>query len=138
MWDKTITLYNKFCDVNGQIYWHRHTISNCFFKNINKKTVSGDTEKIGNETIIRIPKQSNFIPCFNWVSLSNDIQIQYMTLKSGDIIVLGDVNDTIDEYQNSQRSSDLIAKYKALGCIIVSSANINTDLPKPHYLVRGN
>lgn len=62
------------------------------------------------------------------------------TLNTGDIIVLGEVTDEIDDYVKGQRASDLIAKYKKLqGCIEIESFTIDTGISRccEHYLVNG-
>lgn len=137
MWNKTVTLYNKFEDQNGQISWYRHCLKNCFVKRTVKKANVGGTQTAKFDYIIRIPKQSNYLPAFDWVKIAESLKGEYITLQGGDLIVLGDISEEINEYANGERSSDFIAKYQALGSVFVNSININTDLPGPHYLIRG-
>ena len=138
MWNKTITLYNRYEDPNtGAISWHRHLITGCFIKHTNQKSHSGNVTFATDETIIRIPEQPSYMPPHQWIDLPADKKSKNMTLRGGDLIFLGTVNKNIDEYTAGQRSSDLIAKYSALGAVFVSSVNVNTDLPGAHYYVRG-
>jgi len=137
-WNKTITLYNKSEDIlTGVVTWNRHVLYNCFVKRTNGETNAGNVRFQTDGTVIRIPEQSNFVPQYEWLSLPNDRMKEAMTLQTGDLIILGAVSDDIDEYTDGQRSTDITAKYAALGSVYVSSVNINTDLPNKHYLVKG-
>lgn len=137
-WDKTITLYNRSEDEQtGVIKWYRHNLNECFFKRTNNKISVGAVQLQTDNTIIRIPAQSDFLPPYEWAELPNDKKGNYMTAQSGDLIFLGNVTDEIDEYTKGQRSSDLIAKYKALGSVFVTSVNINDFMPGAHYLIKG-
>ena len=69
--------------------------------------------------------------------MPNDIKSQSLTLQTGDLIFLGDIDEIIDEYTSGQRSSDLIAKYKSMGSVFVNSVNINDFIQGEHYFVRG-
>lgn len=137
-WNKTITLYNKSEDIQtGVISWNRHVLYNCFVKRTNSKINVGNVQLQTDNTIIRILEQSNFILPYEWQNLPNDRMKETITLQAGDLIILGDVSDDIDEYTGGQRSTDIIAKYSVLGSVFVSSVNINADLPNKHYLVMG-
>lgn len=137
-WDKTITLYNRYEDEQtGIIKWYRHKLGKCFYKRTNNKVRVGDVQLQSDDTIIRIPAQSGYLPPFAWNDLPNDRKGNQMTLQSGDLIFLGNVSEEIDEYTSGKRSSDLITKYKALGSVFVSSVNINDFMPGAHYLVKG-
>lgn len=137
-WDKTITLYNRYEDEQtGVVKWYRHKLNKCFYKRTNNKVSVGDVQLQTDNTVIRIPAQSGYLPPFAWLNLPNDRKANQMTLQSGDLIFLGDVSDEIDEYQRGQRSSDLITKYKALGSVFVTSVNINDFMYGQHYYVKG-
>lgn len=137
-WDKTITLYNKHEDEQtGFIRWFRHTLTNCFVKTTNNKINVGNVQLQTNDTIIRIPKQKDYLLPYEWEQIPNDVKSLKLTIKPGDLIILGDVNDSIDEYTAGHRSSDLIAKYKSLGSVFVNSVNVNDFVMGEHYFVRG-
>ena len=66
------------------------------------------------------------------------IRARYFTLAVGDIVVLGNIKDTIDEYTEGQRSSDLLNKYKRMGeCFVIERCTINNTAGLQHYYVRG-
>lgn len=137
-WDKIITLYNRYEDEQtGIIKWYRHKLGKCFYKRTNNKVRVGDVQLQSDDTIIRIPAQSGYLPPFAWNDLPNDRKGNQMTLQSGDLIFLGNVSEEIDEYTSGKRSSDLITKYKALGSVFVKSVNINDFMYGRHYLVKG-
>lgn len=137
-WSKTITLFNKHEDEQtGLVRWHRHLLSNCFVKVTNNKVNIGSVQLQTNNNIIRIPTQSNYLPPYEWLKLPNDIKGKFFTLQGGDLIFLGNVNENIDEYMTGQRSSDLIAKYKSMGSVFISSVNINDFTYGSHYFIRG-
>lgn len=137
-WDKTITLYNRYEDEQtGIIKWHRHKLNKCFYKRTNNTVRVGDVRLQSDDTIIRIPAQSGYMPPYEWTKLPNDKKKNYLTMQSGDLIFLGDVSEEIDEYTSGKRSSDLITKYKALGSVYIKSVNINDFMYGQHYLVKG-
>lgn len=137
-WNRDITLYNKYEDEQtGYIKWYRHNLSNCFYKRTNNKVNVGGVQLQSDNTIIRIPIQSGYLPPFVWVDLPNDRKSNQMTLQSGDLIFLGKITEDIDNYTSGKRASDLIAKYKSLGSVTVTSVNINDFMYGRHYLVKG-
>ncbi len=137
-WNKTITLYNKFeNEKTGLITWHRHKIEQCFFKGTCSRANVGNLQKFPSESIVRIPEQNNYLPPFEWLKLADGKRNEHITLQCDDIIVPADVSDEIDEYSQGTRSSDLLAKYKALGVLSIKSLNVNTVAPGAHYLIRG-
>lgn len=137
-WNDTITLYNKFEDTQtGVISWHRHTVEGCFVKRTNNRIKVGGVQKQSDYTIIRIPEQENYLPPHKWAELSANDTTKYMTLQSGDLVFLGNINDEMNERSEGRRSNDIIAKHQALGSVFIKSVNINTDLLNAHYYVRG-
>ena len=137
-WNKTITLYNRAEDnQTGAVKWYRHRIEYCFCKQTNSQMNTGVEQFTHVETIVRIPEQDNYQPAHKWVDLSDNEKAKHITLQSGDLIVLGDITDTIDECTNGKRSNDLIKKYTDSGAISVKSVNINNSLPGAHYFVKG-
>ena len=138
MWNKTITLYNKLEDsTTGHISWHRHVLKNCFFKETKNSVNVGNRQKTNGNYIVRIPQLNNFLSPAKWLEITDNSYGDFVTLQGGDLIVLGDISDEIEEYTPGQRSSDLLKRYESLGGFFIGSVNINTDLPGAHYLVRG-
>lgn len=145
-WDKTITVYNRLVDPTTQkISWYRTTVKNCFWKYVtNTYTIgrggisaSGVTLET-KDVICRIPKDKRFIEKSAWKELSD--KSNRFTLAKGDIIVLGEIADTIDEYTAGQRSTDLITKYKENGeCLEIESwvNNVQSGVGLEHYKVLG-
>jgi hypothetical protein len=90
------------------------------------------------EVICRIPKDDRFIDEQAWLDTEN--VENHFTLNTGDIIIEGEVNDTIDEYTKGQRSTDLLTKYKRPNrCIQIEGYVIDTGLGRccEHYNIQG-
>lgn len=137
-WNRTITLYNKREDEQtGVIRWYRHSLDNCFYKSTNNKINVGGVQLQTDDNIIRIPEQSNYLSPHKWLEVPNDKAGDFLTLRGGDLIFLGDVSEEIDEYTPGKRSTDIIQKYSVMGCVHINSVNINDFVPGAHYLVRG-
>ena len=140
-WDKTITIYNKYEDPTTQmVKWYKHIIPNCFVKTTATMITGGQITYNTSSNIIRIPQNNLFKNYAEWVNIPNTEQGNYLTTHQGDIIVLGEVEDIIDEYTEGIRSSDLLTKYKALDmCLSIDSWQDNTGNGRvsPHYFVSG-
>ena len=145
-WDKTITIYNKYVDPTTQrISWYRTVVNNCFWKAQNLmfsmgrygvSTVGVVTE---NKTIIcRIPQDRRFLEKREWRELAD--KTTRFTLANGDIIILGRIEEDIDEYTPGKRSNDLIAQYKEYdACLEIDTYtnNVQTGVDLPHYKILG-
>lgn len=140
-WSTTVTIYNRFEDPQTQVVsWFRKTVENCFWKYVGDKVTVGETVLETNNIICRIPKNDLYLEKYEWINLPNDQMGDYFTLGQGDIIVKGEVDDIINEYQPGSRSNDLIVKYKALqGCMEIQEVANNTGvgLGVEHYHIRG-
>ena len=145
-WDKTVTIYNKLVDDSTQeVTWYRTVVENCFWKyenNIYRVGRSYNSTLVleAKDVICRIPKDDKFVDKREWKNLSDSERSEHFTLGNGDIIILDEVNDEIDEYEAGKRSTDLVAKYKELqGCIEVDTyvINVGTGVPIEHYRVNG-
>ncbi len=141
-WEDTITVYNKHTDLLTQVVtWYRTVLTNCFWKYERTRVMIGQTVVESCRTICRIPENLKFLEKSDWESQPGDVRTQYFTIGEGDIIAKGEVTETIDEYNAGHRSSEFIAKYKALkGCIQIESFsnNTKTGTNNKHYLVSGN
>lgn len=140
-WDTTITVYNKFTDPQTKIVrWYKTVVEGVFWKYVGDKINIGRTVLETNNTICRIKKDSRFLEKHLWLQQPNDRMSDYFTLGVGDILVKGEVDDEIDEYQAGKRSNDLLAKYKELqGCISIQEVAINVGNGRAleHYYVKG-
>lgn len=141
-WEDTLTVYNKYTDPHTQLVtWYPTVLHNCFWKYERDRIVVGETVIESCKTICRIPQNAKFLERYQWENQTNDVMPQYFTLSEGDIIVKGEVNEDIDEGISGHRSSDFIAKYKALqGCIQIEAFSNNTKrgTNNKHYYVSGN
>jgi len=145
-WDKTITIYNKYVNPTTQrVSWYRTVVDNCFWKSqhlvfsmgrYGVSTIGVITE---NQTIIcRIPKDDRFVEKGAWRDLEN--KSTKFTLASGDIIILGNVEITLDEYTPGLRSSDILARYREYdACLEIDEYvnNVQTGVGLEHYRVTG-
>lgn len=147
-WDKTITIYNKLIDPTTQkVSWYRNTVENCFWKYINNTYVTGNSGMSTTGVLVevknvicRIPKDDRYVDKRTWKDLSESQRAECFTLGNGDIIVLGEVNDEIDEYTAGKRSTDLLKKYKEFNeCFEIDgyTVNVNTGVGLEHYKVSG-
>jgi hypothetical protein len=138
-WNTTITVFNKYEDPGSRkITWYKTVIHNCFWKNTGNKIVVGETTLDTNATMCRIPRQDNFVEKYEWNSLQD--KSNHFTLGMGDLIIKGEVEEVIDEYQSGLRSSDILAKHKKLqDCMTIEQCAVNTGLGRglEHYYVRG-
>lgn len=140
-WDKTITVYNKSIDPTTQrVSWYSTTVENCFWKYVNGTRVIKAQNLVLDikEIICRIPENENFLKKYDWDKLAD--KTGKFTLDTGDIIVLGEVEDVIDEYTSGKRSTDIIAKYKKSGeCLEVETYvnNVQSGIGLAHYRVVG-
>lgn len=145
-WDKTLTIYNRIVDPDTQrVSWQRTVVENCFWKYVNNIYNMGryGMSSLGirvetKDIICRIPKDDRFVDKREWKSL--DDKTGHFTLGNGDIIILGEVQDVIDEYTAGQRSTDLLARYKEEdACLEVDTYvnNVQTGVGLEHYRVIG-
>ena len=145
-WTKTITIYNKLVDPTTQrVSWYKTVVENCFWKATNVLYNMGrfgtSTTGIRLETkdiICRIPKDDRYVDKRTWKELTN--RAEYFTIGNGDIIILGEVDDIIDDYVAGKRSTDLISKYKEYdACIEIETYVDNTGegLGLEHYRIVG-
>lgn len=145
-WDKTVTIYNKYVDpTNQRTSWFRTVVHNCFWKAENIMFSMGryGVSTIGvlteNKTIIcRIPQSENYVGKREWKELED--KSGKFTLADGDIIVLGEVSDTIDDYTPGHRHTDLISKYKEYDeCLEIANYvdNVHEGVNLKHYRIVG-
>lgn len=140
-WETTVTIFNKFKDPHTKVVrWYKTVVEGVFWKYVGDKVTIGKTVLETNNIICRIRKDDKFLEKYQWIQMPNDEMENYYTLARGDIIVKGEVNDVIDEYETGKRSTDLIAKYKELqGCMSIEEIAINVGAGRcnEHYFVKG-
>lgn len=145
-WDKTITIYNKFVDpTNQRVTWYRTVVENCFWKQVNDLYNMGryGMSTVGiqlevKEIVCRIPQDDRYVNKKTWKELED--RANYFTLGNGDIIILGEVDDVIDDYTAGQRATDVLAKYKEEDAgleIYTYVDNVREGITLSHYRVVG-
>ena len=135
-WDTTVTLYNKYEDSKGEVTWYRTVLKGCFWKYHTDYTRIDNATQMTKVLLCRVRASSSFIENYEWYEESD--KGSYFTFNDGDILVKGEVEDTISEYTAGSRSSDLLKKYKGRCAEITECAiNVGTDRVNEHYLVRG-
>lgn len=140
-WNTSITIYNRVEDAQTNVIsWYKHTVDGAFWKYVKDKMTVGETVLETNKIICRIRKDEAYMDKSEWLALPNDKKAGFFTLGQKDIIVKGAVEDEIDEYVKGHRSTDIIAKYKALqGCMEIDTVSDNTGggRGQEHYLAEG-
>lgn len=140
-WNHTVTVYNKYEDSQTRaVTWYKTVLHNCFWQESEDKLSVGETIIKTNSTKCRVPVNTKFKERFEWEQLSVADKTNYFTLGTGDIIVLGEVDDIVDEYSSGHRSSDLLNKHKKMrGCMVINKCSINTGPGRgcEHYYVKG-
>ena len=140
-WNTTITLFNRYEDPLTQLVtWYKTVIEGCFWKNVHDKVKIGEVVLETDGIICRIRKDERFVDAETWLSLPSDTKANYFTLGPQDIVIQGDVDETINEYQSGYRSTDILAKYKKLQkCLEVEQFANNTGegLGNEHYFIKG-
>lgn len=140
-WDTTLTVYNKFVDPQTQVVtWYRTVVEQCFWKDTGSKVLVGNVTLDGNYIICRIPVDERYVSPGDWRNLGPELRAGCFTLQPDDIIIKGEVSDTVDEGVSGSRATDLIKKYKKLGsCTQVNTVTDNTGGGRgdEHYSVKG-
>ena len=139
-WNQTVTVYNRRA-VGNKTAWQRTVIGGCFWQNLNSRKYAGNAELDTNAVTCRIRKDERYIGRVEWLGLSDDERAGRFTISRGDVIILGDVDDEVDEYSQGKRSTDLINKYKeASRCMVVEDFQDDTGGGRgsEHYHVRGS
>lgn len=140
-WNTTVTLYNKYTDpASKKVTWYPSVIEGCFYQHTLDKITVGNSTISSNVSICRIRVNDKFVNKRDWNELPGEEKKQFFTLSESDIIVAGEVDFEIDEYESGKRSSDLMKVYKEWpGCFVVETVNINVGGGRgnEHYLARG-
>lgn len=140
-WDTTITLFNKYEDPTTQLVsWYKTTIEGCFWSNLHDRVKIGKTVLEADGIICRIRKDDRYLDIQEWLALPSDLKNNYFTLRQQDILIKGEIDETINEYQSGLRSTDILAKYKQFQkCLEVAQFMDNTGGGRgnEHYYVKG-
>lgn len=139
-WNSTVTIFNKVKDDKEKVKWFTKVLNDCFYKHTVEKIIVGNTTISSNASVCRIRVSDSFLAPDAYMKLQESERADYFTLKVGDIVVFGEVDDRIDEYVTGKRSADLVKKYKEWpGCFTIETVNINVGGGRgnEHYHVRG-
>ena len=138
-WDRTVTVYNMYKDpTTAVVTWYSTVLTGCFWKDVGTKVTVGNTVVETEDIICRIPEKDSYVSPFEWFEREDKSDV--FTLKQGDIIILGECDDKIDEYTKGQRSTDLLKKYHSVdSCMEIKKVAIDTmtGMMLPHYRIVG-
>lgn len=126
--NRTITLYNLFASPDGDV-WKRIVLKNCFARAEIIRSSSGNDNSMARRFTVRIPASESYVPYENWAA----VNCAGWTLRAGDIVVIGEVQDEITPEKNAVQ---LLAKYKDSAFKIREFAD-NSRYAQPHYKVVG-
>lgn len=122
--NETITVYHQQKHIDeaskrNVTEWVRSVHNECYFGTQNAQALNGTTLSLASSYVVKIPH--------NGIELS---------IAPGDIIVKGDVTDTIEDVQG-KRANDLLNKYNP-NCFTVRTVSANTKIPEDaHYKLTG-
>lgn len=132
-WNKTITLYNKYTLDDKTTKYKRTILNGCSCFNDVIQSLEDKSAQRVKGYVVRIRKSEKFLQFDEWIKKNGSSSF---TLNTGDIIVIGNVNDDIDEEVKGKRANDLLFKYKNRS-FVVKTVKYNTDLGIKHYLAIG-
>lgn len=134
----TITLYNRreTKDASGRtvVTWYRRSIGGCSWMQKVVRVWNGTAVVLSNAIICRIPEHPAYREPQEWDALGSPSG--YFTLAPGDIIVRGQVTDTIG---TPLSAAALVEKYKRGGAFVVTAAknNARPESTLAHYHAEG-
>lgn len=140
-WDKTVTLYNKYENpTTKEITWYRTVLKNCFWKYVGVRAINKLKSLDEASIICRIPSNDKFVEKIDWYELDETKRAELFTVGREDIVVLGEVDDIIDEYVKDMRSTDLISKYSRFDKVMTItefSIDVGQGRACEHYRLGG-
>ena len=138
-WDKTITIYNRIQDTTtSKVTWSSCVLTECFWQYRNNVNYVNNVKMEVKDVICRIPKKENYTPLETWKTLTEFDGL--FTLRNGDVIILGEVSDEVDEYTRGKHMTDVLNKYKEVNrAIQIESFTDDTGvgLCAEHYKILG-
>ena len=143
-WNTTVTIFNQHTDATTEVIsWYRTVVTDCFWKYSGERVLINGVELNTSTVICRIPENENYLSKYLWEQLPNDSKSAHFTVGRDDIIIPGDVDETIDEYSRGLgiKSTELLSKYAQLqGCMKVNTVveNVGGGRNNPHYYIAGD
>lgn len=110
-WADTVTLYNQHrSDADGRTktVWLRTVLYGCFYGSQKRQQLDGMTLISVDTHLVRIRATENYKSPDEWHRLSLDQAPLYFTLGKGDVIVKGEVDDSIPD---NRSASGILSKY---------------------------
>lgn len=131
---ETITVLNKLKAQDSptkQDIWYKHVINDCSFTSKTTRTVQGDTVRIGNSLISRVPKNIMYKPYNSWIDTPTD----GFTFSTGDIVIKGEITETEITSREVHR---ILQKYKPES-FTINAFKDNTGIKNTgeHYRIEG-
>ena len=124
--NKTITV---FCSktIGRSKTWLRFVLSGVNLHETDQLIVGDKDLQTSDEIIIRIPANllTNYVDPYTWKGLSAEEALNFFTLKKGDYVVKGDVEDEVTS------SADIVAGYEAFEIIKVTD-NLSASAYSSH------
>ena len=140
-WCDTVTVLNKYTDkATHKVTWFSTVLKDCYYKHTQEKMTIGQATIASDVSTCRIPVNDAFVDKRTWNAMSEDDKAKHFTLAIGDIIVAGEVDVEINEYEKGKRATDVLAEYKEWpGYFTVDSVNINVGGGRgnEHYHAKG-
>lgn len=111
---KTVTLFCCKTIGRGKV-WLRTVLSGVNFHETDQLIVGDKNATSSDEVIIRIPAPllQNYVDPYTWKGLTEEDALNYFTLKKGDYIVKGEVEDEVSS------SAEILERYEAFEVIKV-------------------
>lgn len=135
-WNETITLYNKYFDEDGIARYKRKVLTGCSYgKDIYEEDANG-IKKLISLNILRIRKNPDYLNWIKWNEIEDKDETEKFTLNMQDIVVIGEVEDEIDEDTKGLKANDLLEKYKT-NAFTIKDAKENVKVGLVHYKVIG-
>ncbi len=137
--DTAITIYNKYqyLNINGKLMteWKRSIIPNCLrITKANNISFNG-TVVSAYALNVQIPMFEEYIEPYDWANLLNEEMENRFTVQNGDLIVLDEVDDEVDDFSVIE---DIEKKYGSKSFLITNvNQNFGTFFPLNHIAVMG-
>ena len=127
--DATLTVLNKLKasdSVTKQDVWYKSVIPWCSWMARSESAIQGTTVSIGSHFVVRIPKQSNYLPYAQWKQNPDG----HLTFSVGDIIINGEIEEDI--------IPQIFQKYQPQAFYVrVFQNNTNVIELMEHYRIEG-
>jgi hypothetical protein len=119
-WDKRVTLYVKTEDKARNTVWIKTILDGCCWGLKAERIPSGDNFIVAPVYTVRVPTG------------------KLIRASTGDMCVMGDVDEDIDERTQGIRSSDLLKRYEGSAFAVrIFKDNTGANMPIPHYFIGG-